>query len=63
MRTWLESEMTAGRNDNVCGQTGVIRIAGTLGATMQPPALIEYAVLPVGVALQPGDQLSKLQEG
>lgn len=26
IRTTLESGMTAGRNDNVCGQTGVIKM-------------------------------------
>lgn len=37
-------------NEREWGQTGVKRIAGTLGWTMEPPAATEYAVLPVGVA-------------
>mmetsp|Transcript_31631 Transcript_31631/g.79449 ORF Transcript_31631/g.79449 Transcript_31631/m.79449 type:complete len:299 (+) Transcript_31631:422-1318(+) len=44
------SGSTTGRKDRVCGQMGVMRMAGTLGWTMDPPALTEYAVDPVAVA-------------
>ena len=40
-----------GRNDNVCGQIGMISVAGTVGCTMEAPADAAYAVLPVGVAI------------
>ena len=44
-----------GRDDNECGHTGVRRIPGTLGCTMEPPAAAAYAVLPVGVdTIKPG---------
>jgi hypothetical protein len=39
-----------GRKLRVCGQIGVITNAGTDGAIIGPPALMEYAVDPVGLA-------------
>ena len=48
--TSTESGSTTGRKESVCGQMGVMRIAGTFGCTMDPPALTEYAVDPVAVA-------------
>jgi hypothetical protein len=39
-----------GRKEREWGQTGVSRIDGTSGCTIEPPAATEYAVLPVGVA-------------
>ena len=46
-----ESGKISGRKDRVWGQTGVKRMQGTEGATIGPPALSEYAVDPVGVAI------------
>ena len=46
-----ESGKIRGRKDRVWGQTGVKRMQGTEGATIGPPALSEYAVDPVGVAI------------
>ena len=44
-----------GLKDNVCGQIGVMRMAGTLGCIMAAPAAAAYAVLPVGVdIIRPG---------
>lgn len=40
-----------GRNESEWGHIGVIMIAGTLGWTIELPAAVEYAVLPVGVAI------------
>ena len=45
------SGTTSGRNDSECGAMGVSSVLGTLGATMGPPALSEYAVDPDGVAM------------
>ena len=39
------------RNESVCGQIGVIKRLGVSGCTIDPPADIEYAVDPVGVAM------------
>ena len=38
-----------GLNEREWGQTGVTRIAATLGWTIDAPAATAYAVLPVGV--------------
>jgi len=43
------SGTTIGRNDSVCGQTGMISVPGTFGCTIEAPADAAYAVLPVGV--------------
>ena len=44
-----------GRNERECGQTGVTKIAATLGWTIEAPAATAYAVLPVGVEMiRPG---------
>lgn len=49
--------MTKGLKDRESGATGVIRVQGTEGATMGPPAVIEYAVEPLGVAtMSPSEQ-------
>src|SRR3989454_2972100 len=40
---------TSGRTASVCGQMAVTTMASTVGATIGPPADIEYAVEPVGV--------------
>ena len=45
------SGTTSGRKDSECGAMGVSSVLGTLGATMGPPALSEYAVDPDGVAM------------
>ena len=37
-----ESGKRMGRNESVCGQIGVKRIAGTDGWTIEPPADMEY---------------------
>ena len=37
--TSTESGRTTGRKERVCGQMGVMRMAGTFGWTMEPPAL------------------------
>lgn len=44
------SGITNGRNDNDSGATGVTSVHGTEGATIGPPAVMEYAVDPDGVA-------------
>lgn len=38
-------------NESVCGQIGVIKRPGVSGWTIDPPADMEYAVDPVGVAI------------
>ena len=44
-----------GLNEREWGQTGVTRIAATLGWTIDAPAATAYAVLPVGVdTINPG---------
>ena len=48
--TSTESGKITGRKESVCGQIGVIKMAGTLGCTIDPPAETEYAVDPVAVA-------------
>lgn len=46
-----------GREASEWGQTGVSRIPGTLGCTIEPPAAAAYAVLPVGVdTIRPGNE-------
>jgi hypothetical protein len=45
-----EALVSIGLNDRLCGAIGVISVAGTSGLTIQPPALMLYAVLPLGVA-------------
>lgn len=35
-----EADVRMGRKDNECGAIGVMRVAGTSGETMQPPAEI-----------------------
>lgn len=47
-----ESGKMTGRNEREWGQMGVKRIAGTVGARMDPPADMLYAVDPVGVAMR-----------
>jgi hypothetical protein len=42
--------VSIGLNDRLCGAIGVISVAGTSGLTIHPPALMLYAVLPLGVA-------------
>ena len=39
-----------GLKDNECGAMGVMRVAGTKGDTMHPPAEMLYAVDPEGDA-------------
>lgn len=51
-RTSIESGRSIGLNDSVCGQIGEINNAGIPGCTRDPPAEREYAVDPVGVAIQ-----------
>jgi hypothetical protein len=46
----LVSGTSTGRLVKVCGQTGVMQMASTVGNTIGPPADNEYAVEPVGVA-------------
>ena len=41
---------TNGRAERACGATGVKSKHGTVGATRDPPAAIEYADDPDGVA-------------
>lgn len=48
-RVLLHTEVS--NETDLCGQMGVNKIAGTLGCTMLPPALMLYAVDPVGVAM------------
>lgn len=61
MTTWLcipsiltviseDADVRIGRNDRECGAIGVMRVAGTSGDTMQPPAEMLYAVEPEGDA-------------
>lgn len=45
-----DQELKSGEK-RVCGQMGVTKTAGIEGATIEPPALIEYAVLPEGVEI------------
>ena len=45
------SGTTSGRKERLCGAMGVMRVPGTLGATMGPPADMLYAVDPDGVAM------------
>ena len=46
-----------GLNESEWGHTGVTRMAGTDGCTMEAPAATAYAVLPVGVdTIRPADQ-------
>lgn len=45
-----EAEVRIGLNDKECGAMGVMRVAGTSGDTIQPPAEILYAVEPDGDA-------------
>lgn len=45
------SGTTSGRKESECGAMGVSSVLGTLGATIGPPALSEYAVEPDGVAM------------
>ena len=40
-----------GLKERECGQTGAMRMAGTLGWIMDAPAAAAYAVLPVGVEM------------
>lgn len=42
---------TMGLKDSEWGQTGAMRMAGTLGCIMDAPAAAAYAVLPVGVEM------------
>jgi len=51
MRRSMESLRSMGRNDKVCGQIGVNRMAGMSGWTREPPAEREYAVEPGYVSL------------
>lgn len=44
-----ESGRIIGRKDSECAHTGVTRIAGTDGYTIEPPAEREYAVDPLGL--------------
>src|SRR5580700_4421647 len=48
-RITLVSGTITGRLVNMCGQMGVMQMAGTEGKMMGPPADSEYAVDPVGV--------------
>ena len=50
IRSSAESGRIIGRQLREWGQMGVRRMAGTEGCTMEPPADMEYAVEPVGVA-------------
>src|SRR3954451_24896258 len=47
----LVSGTITGRFVSMCGQIGVMQIAGTEGKMMGPPADSEYAVDPVGVEM------------
>ena len=48
---WEDSGTTRGRKERLCGAMGVMRVPGTEGATMGPPADMLYAVDPEGVAI------------
>ena len=51
MRITLVSGTSTGRLVSMCGQMGVMQMAGTEGKMMGPPAESEYAVEPVGVEM------------
>src|SRR6185369_3566376 len=50
-RMTLVSGTSTGRLVSMCGQIGVRQMVGTDGKIIGPPALKEYAVDPVGVAI------------
>lgn len=47
----VEKGSTSGRQLNECALIGVTRMAGTAGFSIDAPADMEYAVLPVGVEI------------